>query len=147
MKIARSVKKFVKPHVDIPKWVALDDMSDSITNVVDLGKTLFIPQKATFQETFEEALVRLNLTEADVAKREKEFIRLQFIFGGFALLVFAYCVYLLLESNFVCAVICFALISIILSQVFRYNFWAFQIRKRKLGCTFQEWLFHFYKRP
>lgn len=145
MKITTRFKRFVKPHFDVPKWVSLDEMSGNITNIVDYGKTLFIPQQASYVETFEEACKRLNLSEADLKKRRKEFIRLQILYTFFALGVAAYAYDLLLSGNFLCVIICLSLILVIFSQIFRYNFWAFQIKNRKLGCTFKDWLSQFRK--
>jgi len=32
-----------------------------------------------------------------------------------------------------------ALTLYVLTQAFRYHFWLFQLRNRKLGCTLSEW--------
>ena len=80
MKVGRTVKKIIKPHIDAPTWVDLPFLSNSITSFVNLTKSLIIPEKATYQETFAEAASRLNLTEEDLNKRLKQFLRIQLFF-------------------------------------------------------------------
>ncbi len=146
MKIGRTIKNIVKPHVDAPTWVDLNFLSKSITSLVELGNGLIIPQKATYQETFDEAVTRLNLTEEDIQKRLKQFERLQVFFLLLILFALSYCIYLLIEGTFTGALLCLSVVVITFSQVFRYNFWAFQLKQRKLGCTFKEWINHLTKR-
>ncbi|MBI5447527.1 MAG: phosphoesterase [Gammaproteobacteria bacterium] len=143
MKITQTVKKVVKPHVDAPSWVDLQFLSKSITSVADMMTGLVVPEKATYHETFEEACVRLNLTEEDLQQRLKQFQRIQWVFISLALLTFAYFLWLIFHAAYNSAVICLAVISVTCSQIFRYNFWAFQVKQRKLGCTFKEWCLHF----
>src|SRR5687768_14450979 len=63
--------------------------------------TLLSPQKASRKETFEEALVRLNLTEEDIQKRTQEFKRLLTIFGLLGILIAIYLIYALIEKAWI----------------------------------------------
>ncbi len=146
MKVGRTVKNIVKPHVDATTWVDLDSLSKSITGVVALATSLVVPQKATYQESFEEAVARFNLSEADINKRLKQFEQIQVVFLVLILFSMSYCIYLLTKGAIPGAIVCLAVVAITFSQVFRYNFWAFQLKQRKLGCTFKEWLNHLTKR-
>ena len=146
MKITQGIKKIIKPHVDAPTWVDLNFLSSSITNLVNTFKKVGIPKQATYQEEFEEAVSRLNLTEEILNNRLKEFRRLQFIFMMLALFSIFYLIILLLKHKFPNAIICSSFILIISSQSFRDKFWIFQIKQRKLGCTFKEWTRHLTKR-
>lgn len=139
MGIGRGIKNFAKDQVNAPKWVGLDFLSDTITGLVNTTRSLVIPRKATYQESFEEAVARLNLTEEDIANRLKHFQRAQWLFIVLATLVLIYFFDLLFEGSMTGCIICLAVLAITASQFFHYSFWAFQIKKRKLGCTFQEW--------
>lgn len=146
MKIGQTVKNIVKPHIDASTWVGLPFLSQSITHVADMTKGLVIPQQATYQETFEEAMTRLNLTEEDLQRRLKEFRNIQLIFLILAVCAIAYFLWSFLNGIFSNALICLAVFALTCSQLFRYNFWAFQIKQRRLGCTFKQWYSHFFTR-
>ena len=108
-----------------------------------LGKmandVLSIPKNKNAMETFEEALARLNLSEADVERRKTQFLRLSRIYLVLAAIVFAYMLYLVIEKATFPALGCLGLLLILFSQFFRYSFWLFQLRERRLGCNFAEW--------
>lgn len=139
MGIGRGIKNFAKEQVNAPKWAGLDFLSYSITGVVNLTKSLVIPKKATYQETFEEAVARLNLTEEDIAKRLKQFQLMKLLFVALAAFITAYFFVLLFDGSITGCIICLAVLMITFSQFFRYSFWAYQMQQRRLGCTFQEW--------
>lgn len=100
---------------------------------------LSIPKSPKNVESFEEALTRLNLSEADVERRKIQFLRLSRIYLVLAVVVFVYMLYLIIEKALFPALGCFGLLLILFSQFFRYNFWLFQLRQRRLGCSFFEW--------
>lgn len=140
MKITRTVGKVVKPFVDVPTWVGYKQLAETSKSIGSILKTLFVPAKAERQETFEEALVRLNLTEQDIAQRKKEFTRLLFFYTGLAIVIFLYAIYLAFAHSIHGSIAAFAVTLIALAMVFRYHFWLFQIKQRRLGCSFKEWL-------
>jgi len=140
MKIAKGIKRVAKPFVDIPAWVGYDQLKDNAKKIGKNIRDLFVPQKAERTETFEEALARLKLTEADLMARQKEFKRLVIIFSLMGLIILGYTFYLFMEGSFRGGIASFALSCLVFSYTFRYHFWLFQIRQRKLGCTLREWL-------
>jgi intracellular multiplication protein IcmV len=92
------------------------------------------------KETFEQAMVRLGLTEADIHKTARNYHIYALIFLILGLALFVYAFYLLFAY--------LALMGCLLGltaaafswgQAFRFDFWSCQIRKRKLGLTFNEW--------
>ncbi len=109
-----------------------------------LGKmandVLALGRKSQNAETFEEALVRLNLSETDVENRKMQFQRLSRIYLVLGVIVFMYMLYLFIVKAMFPALGCAGLLLILFSQFFRYNFWLFQLRERRLGCSFSEWL-------
>jgi intracellular multiplication protein IcmV len=84
-------------------------------------------------------LTRLNLTEQDIQKRQLEFRRLLILYVACAVFLFCYAFYLAWQRSVHGATACFVITIVSLTQVFRYHFWMFQLKKRKLGCTFREW--------
>jgi intracellular multiplication protein IcmV len=125
----------------VDQWLGVENLKDGAKAITQSAKTLFTVQKATHTETFEEALVRLNITEADLEQRKVEFSRLMLIYLGVTVLLIAYAIYLALATASIGASIVTVLLSMYSSiNAFRFHFWLFQIKKRKLGCTIHEWL-------
>lgn len=73
------IKKIIKPTVDVPRWIDYQQLVKSNRSFFGFIKKIFIPHKAQTQESFEEALIRLKLTPADLIQRNKEFTRLLWI--------------------------------------------------------------------
>lgn len=140
MKIVSGIKKVAKPFVDIPAWSGYEQLKESAKSISSNVKDLFVPKSAQRIETFEEAMKRLNLTEADLIARQKEFKRLIIIFSVLGFAVLGYTFYLIWDRAFWGGMASFGLTVLIFSYSFRYHFWLFQIRQRKLGCTLREWL-------
>ena len=86
---------------------------------------------------------RLKLTEADLKQRYSEFRRLSIIFGIVFLCLLAYAVYLLLgvdpEASWRAIALSFVVSLIALVQFFRFHYWIYQIKQRRLGCGLKEY--------
>lgn len=134
------IKKIIKPAVDVPKWIDYRQLVKNNRSVFGYIKKFFIPDQAKTQESFEEALLRLKLTPADLVQRSKEFTRLLWIWIFLFFLSISYSVYLLYYHAFRGFFPCLGISFIILTQIFRYHFWLFQIKQRRLGCGFRDWL-------
>lgn len=140
----RGLGRMVKPLVNIPKWMSAKQITADAAYISQIAKQVLTPQKAQQEETFEAALQRLNLTEQDLRDRKKEFTRLAgFFFVVFILLV-GYVVYLILDSTGEVswrAILLSIVVSLIaLVQFFRFHFWLYQIKERRLGCSFKQYL-------
>ena len=134
------LKKGVKPFVDVSSWLNLDQLKNYGKSISDIGKSLFIAQKASRNETFEAALKRFNLSEAELQKKAEDLHKLSVIFSVFAVCLLAYFIYLLVTHGSIMAIIVtLVLSSVIFAKAFSYHFWVFQIKKRRLGCSLQEW--------
>jgi intracellular multiplication protein IcmV len=124
----------------VGKWLGYDQVKTSFKNLSGIGKEVFTPAQAERTETFEEALERLQLTEEDLKQRQTEFTRLMAIYIAVALLVFMYSVWIVYAyRNFYGFCMGFSLTIYVLSLAFRYHFWIFQIKHKKLGCTLRDW--------
>lgn len=138
MGITSFLTTVIKPFINVPKWIGYSQLKTSTRGIKDIVKGLFIPAQPTRQEAFAEAIVRLGLTEADIEQRKKEFSRLQWTFLIIGLVIFSYGIYLFSEGSFKGGIASVAITLVPLAQAFRYHFWLFQLRQRKLGCTFRE---------
>lgn len=138
---ARGVGKAAGRIVDVrvDRWMSYDYVKGTTQRTMDVVRDTFTPEYAEFQETFEEALVRMNLTEQDLADRVREFTFMCRFNLLLTLLVLSYTVYMALFGSFIASLIALCLSFWCAVQAFRYHFWVFQIRQRRLGCTFKEW--------
>jgi len=124
----------------VKEWFGTDTIVSNFKNIRDNFKNNFTQQQAELSETFEEAMVRLNLTEQDVSDRKKEFRRLFIIFSIISVAIFIYSVIIAVHKHNIGGFFMgFAITLYALSHAFKYHFWLYQINKRKLGCTVREW--------
>ncbi len=134
------LKKGAKPFVDVPSWMNLNQLKNYGKSISDIGKGLFIPQQASRYETFEDALRRLKLSEDQLNHKAANLHNLSIMLSLIALCLFAYVIYLLVTHGKIMAImVTLVLTAVILAKAFSYHFWVFQIKKRRLGCTLQEW--------
>ena len=142
MGMFKNSKKVAGRVVDVrvDKWVSLDYLSETADNFKVILLDSVIPKKGTYSETFEEAMQRLELTEADLRQREKEFTQLFYFFLGLSIAIILYALYLSFTSSMITTLIAFCLSIYTLAQSFRFHFWLFQLKNRKLGCTIKEWM-------
>ncbi|MCL5261663.1 MAG: type IVB secretion system protein IcmV [Gammaproteobacteria bacterium] len=133
---------FFKSFVDVRRWVFYDEIINNAKIIVNLGKSvLLLDKKPTTTETFAEAVERFQLSENDLVLKEKHFFQftLSYLIIGFLLLCYATYLLLFVDALMVgSAVIIMALLMFV--YAYREHFWFMQIRKRKLGCSFKEWV-------
>ena len=89
--------------------------------------------------SFDKAVAKYDLDEKTLETKSLGLLRLSYALLGMALFLFAYCIYQLLFGSLNGALIAFVEIAIALVLAFRYHFWHFQIKQRKLGCGVKEW--------
>ncbi len=121
-------------------WIDLDSIKQQNSALWSVLRGLFSLPKPQKKETFEEAMTRLNLTEKEVKHRGQlyRYYAIAFaILGIFTLLYSFY--HLFINFYFISWLLGTSVAGIFFAQAFRYDFWSFQIRKRKLGATFTEW--------
>lgn len=131
-----SRKTFFNPR----SWLGYDQLKSNTQLVWSVIKDLITPAKADITETFEEAMHRLNVTEADLNNKAQVFFSYAILFVLFAAISLLFgCYYLFHHKALLGCLLSLAVTALFLSQAFRYHFWYFQIKHRKLGCSFEEW--------
>jgi len=129
-------KTFFNPSA----WLGFGQLSSQFRNTVDLAKGIVTPEQARRQETFDQAMSRLRLTDKDVHAMWVRYLlyTLFFFVLGTGLLVYGF--YLLIENgSFHGFILALAIASLAFVNAFRFHFLSFQIRRRQLGCTFKEY--------
>ncbi len=140
MQVPRIVTATVKRMIDVPTWIGYKEIVETTKSIGQLIKDTFTPQKSERTETFEEALKRLNLTEKDVKQRIKTFTFLSIFWLLIAIFVLGYGVYMADIGSWLSFIASFSISLVCLTQAFRFHFWLYQMKQRRLGCTFREWL-------
>lgn len=142
MGLFRSSKKVASKVVDVrvDRWMSWDYLADTTDRIKSMVVSIAVPQKSTYAETFEEAMQRLGLTEEDLAHRKKEYTQLFYFFLVLFGTVVLYALYMGFNGHLIASLISFCLSLYCLTQAFRFHFWLFQIKNRKLGCSIKEWI-------
>lgn len=129
-------KTFVNPS----GWIDYQFLKGQTVELITVLKGLFTPATPTREESFTDAMKRLGMTEADVASAISYYRLLALVFLLITLLIFFYSFYLLFSHHtFLGWMLGMAVSALLAVQAFKYDFWAFQMRRRKLGATFDEW--------
>jgi intracellular multiplication protein IcmV len=102
-------------------------------------KFLFVPKKSAPSETFQHAVTTLKLNDEELLIKQTALLRLSILMLILAVLIFGYSGYHLFYGSFKAFLVSMAVTCIALALAFRYHFWYFQIKHRKLGCTVEEW--------
>lgn len=124
----------------VNKWIGYDQIKSSTKNIFQVGQSLVTPEHADYQETFEQALQRLNITEEQLKQRLREFTVLLIVYILIAVAVFSYSIYIAIKyKNLMGFIMGFGVTIFALVNAFKYHFWIYQIKHRKLGCTLKEW--------
>jgi intracellular multiplication protein IcmV len=124
----------------VKRSLGVEQLKQQTQGLKEIAVALVKVKKTERQETFEAAMSRLRLTEADIQKREYEFKRLVLVFSLLAFFLILYLIYLLFEKAYFASLGTLGVLLIVAGQLFRYHFWLYQIRCRKLGCSLKDWV-------
>lgn len=138
------IRTFFGSIFNVKKWVSYDEISYNGKWIIDSLKLLFSkPKKLTEQElneTFSDAVVRLRMSEIDIVAKTKHFLLTSILYFVIASGLFSYEIYLIIKgAPFLSLIMNFALIGLVGAYAYRESFWYMQMKRRKLGCTFEEW--------
>ena len=140
MKIVRGFFGFIGRHfLNVRRWVSYDFLKSSGQDVYRVGRQVFKAPTIEKPETFNEAMSRLKLSEDDLKARYDSCRNTFVVFLVFASMLALYTLYLLFHGVVMGAILALALTVLIGLHAFKYHFWMFQIKNKKLGCSFTEW--------
>ncbi|BCA96787.1 intracellular multiplication protein IcmV [Legionella antarctica] len=125
--------------INIRTWFDWDRTKAFTIALKNSIKSFFVPDQITTVESFESAQSKMHLSDADLLLKQKALFRLSMVMLTAAVLILGYSGYHLFYGSYKAFFISLSVTSIALVLAFRYHFWYFQIKNRKLGCTFKEW--------
>ncbi len=133
------MKRLLTTIFNVKSWLDVKRLQTGKRFIVEQVETYFIPGRAKKIESFETAVARLNLSEAELLTRQKGLLRLSITMLCAAFLVFLYTLYNLFYTYYAAVLVGTVVMLLALVMSFRYHFWYFQIKHRKLGCSLREW--------
>lgn len=136
----RGVRRYIRSFFDIPRWMGVNYLKHTAVSMRDLARTMFTIRKPEHEESFEQACKRLGLSEADVSERCQTFLRKAQVYLICCLLVLCYFIYLMLHGHYQASFLTASLTLMLFAFFFREHFWYTQIKHRRLGFTFAEWV-------
>lgn len=120
-------------------WLDAERLQGFGSYLVHVFKSLFVLQRKEGAESFDEAAVRLTLSEEDLLKRQRALFYLTLFMLFLATLLFAYLIYQVVYGTFAGVLVSFVVMLIACALAFRYHFWFFQIKSKQLGCSVRTW--------
>ena len=147
MDLARDYRfrRYARSFIDIPRWIGWDHLSAFGGNIKGMAKSLFRPVKPNFSETFEEAVIRLELDEEMMEHRKKQLYRFAVFYFICMICTLAYFVFLVTHAYYAASVLALVVAFLFFSFFFRESFWYMQMQQRRLGMTAQDWVVHFFR--
>lgn len=88
----------------------------------------------------------LNLNEESIDRIKKNIKKQLMVVAIFTILAAMFSIYELVAMNFLPFLCAVAFLVAMLAVGFRYHFWLFQVKQRKLGCSVGEWYQHTFGR-
>jgi intracellular multiplication protein IcmV len=140
-----SAKKGLISNFNFKQWIGIGMLKQSTSTVYALYKDLD-PRNASNKNTpagqsqsFEDLMIKNGITEKELARR----IRISFmtiaVYSLCLLSVLIYCIYLMVNGHYGASILSFVLVLVLLSFIFKEHFNYFQMKQRRLGCTFKDW--------
>lgn len=131
---------FYKTFFDLPSWLGIKQFKDTNKTLGAYLKESYTVKQATRRETFDEALQRMRVSPESLAMIVKSNARNFCVMVIFALFLVVYGAYLLFLGHWGATLLDTVVVGFVLVRAFQFSFWNFQIKQRRLGCTFKEWL-------
>ena len=120
-------------------WIDWDRSKAYLLYVFFGIKKYFVPQSPSSEESFTEAKNKFELSDEMLIKQQNSLLHLSLLMLGFAFLMLIYTVYQLILGSLFSVIVSVVVMCLALTFAFRYHFWYFQVKERKLGCTLTEW--------
>ncbi|KTD50386.1 intracellular multiplication protein IcmV [Legionella quinlivanii] len=129
----------IRSIFNIRYWVDYDRLKSFTAYLGNGFKKMFVPQQSTTGESFKQAVRELHLDDAELLARQKGLYRLSILMVLIAIFMLGYTGYHVLYGTWRSILLSIVVMFIALALSFRYHFWYYQIKHRKLGVSIKEW--------
>lgn len=131
----------VKSLFDVKSWMGWKSLAQNGAWIRGMYGDLLRPAHTqTVKETYEEACQRYGYTPEFLKRQEAEFQRAAYIYLALLGAGFVYMFWLIYNHKTLASVVMIPLNFMLFSFYFRESFWLMQIRQKRLGMTFKNWL-------
>ena len=130
---------------DVGSWLGMNEIRRNTGNLRELIRDLFTVSKPERRETFDEAIARYNLSEKDLEERMHKFFTTSMLYLGAFFCILLYSVYLFTQALYRPMIMSLAFSCVLFSMFFKEHFWYTQMKYRRLGFTFFQWLCSIFK--
>ena len=138
-KIRHSLAWAFKPLVNVKGWMGYQEVKQGYQTLAHAFSDLLQVTPTDRRETFDEAVIRLNLNELKLKQQAKNFFRMLVVCLLIFIFMLTLSLYWLFTGGFFGGVVTLLFSFVALANAIRYHFWIYQINKRKLGCSLQQW--------
>ena len=125
--------------INIKYWSDWDRIKASFAYLGQGFARFLMPGKTGRTESFDSAIAKWHLTEEELNQRQRALFRLSLLMMLCALLLFSYSMYHLYYGHMMAFVLSLIVTGIALILAFRYHYWQYLIKHRKLNSSVQEW--------
>jgi hypothetical protein len=145
MSLTKRVGRLFKPFVNFPKWMGLTRLVANARGIKKSIEDIRVHRPTVRVETFEQAMTRLHLTEKDIELRKRTCLILSIVYSLTTFLLLIYTLYLIIHLR-LGAIIGLLITGLMAVFAYRESFWHFQMKTRKLGNTYRDWLSYMLRR-
>lgn len=121
-------------------WLSLDYLKQNTAALKEQASHVFVPKVGNVHEDFDNVMQRFKLTEAQLKSRAQGLLLLSILMILLALAILVYSIYQFFVGTIFTGLTSIVFVVLALTLAFRYHFWYFQIKQRKLGGTWKDWL-------
>jgi len=120
-------------------WSDSDRTKSFYQYILAMFNRLFSLRPKPVSESFEQAAKRLNLSDESLLKKQQALLRLSILMGVMGTGIFYYSIYQWFHGTIEAVLLSLMVSSLAWIFAFRYHFWYFQIKQKKLGCSLRDW--------
>jgi len=145
-------KGFFSFILDVRKWANVDEITDNARAIAISLKNLQKHRESSkylLTDTFDEVMRMLNVTEDEIKRRTRYFLYCSITYFVTFVGLLVYTIYLAYSSSMLLSTLTSLVLSLVmLVYALREHFWYTQMKMRKFGCGFKDWVnFTFTKQP
>lgn len=131
----------VKSLFNVKSWIGWDILVHNGSWIRAMYQDLLRPVSGpVVKETFEEACERYGYTPDFLKHQEGQFEQAAGVYLGFLVMGIAYMAWLLYYKKHLAFFVMIPLNFMLFAFYFRESFWLMQIRQKRLGMTFRDWV-------
>lgn len=123
----------------VRQWIDWERVKGFTSFLISGFKNLFVVKSSKKAQSFDAVKAKFRLTDAELLEKQRGLFRMFILMMIFSAFIFIYCLYHLVIANYYTALLSFIVTLIALTLAFRYHFWHYQIKYRRLNCSISEW--------